>query len=62
MLEIDKRAYMLCVWVLAICATATVFGSLGIALKNGDAPISLSTLGTTLFGMLIALATQTKKN
>ncbi|MEG4577970.1 hypothetical protein QUA56_35790 [Microcoleus sp. N3A4] len=63
MLEIDRYVFRGLMFFLCTSATAVTFGALVIGLKvNGDAPVNLTTLATTLFGFAIALAARTKGN
>lgn len=61
MLEIDRYVFRGLMFFLCTNATAVTFAALAIGLKaNGDAPVNLTTLASTLVGFAIALATRTK--
>ncbi|MEG4028146.1 MULTISPECIES: hypothetical protein [unclassified Microcoleus] len=61
MLEIDRYVFRFLMFCLCVSAVGVTFASLSIGLKiDGDAPVNLTTLATTLFGFAIALATKVK--
>ncbi len=61
MLEIDRYVYRGLMFFLCCSATAATFAALAIGLKvHGDAPVNLTTLASTLFGLAMALAVKAK--
>jgi len=51
----DKYSYRMVVLALCCSAVAVSFGSLGIALRTGDTPGGLTSMGIALFGILGSL-------
>ena len=61
MLTIDKYVFRALAFSLIISSTACVFGSLGIAIRTGDAPATLAALGGALFTTTIAFVTKSSQ-